>query len=146
MFRFLHIFLILNILIASYGIPVFEHHCKRLGSQFSFYLKSKSCCSGKKQTCHNLKPKIGDQTNSITQLTKAACCHNKTSFTKSNSLATQLLKNNYAKYFNLPNYFFANPILIKNSLDFFIPKIFFSHYDSLPGIKDILLMIRVFRC
>lgn len=146
MFRFLHIFIITNILISTYGIPVFEHQCTRLGNQFSFYFSHKSCCSGKKKSCHSLKVKFDKPLKESRQFTKVPCCKDKTSFAKTNALATQQTAIKYIKNFDAPNYFFATPVLVNNSLDVITSKIFFTCYDPPPVIKDILLMNRIFRC
>ena len=126
MFRFLHIFIIINILISTYGIPVFEHQCIRLGNQFSFYFSHKSCCSGKKKICHSLKVKYDHPVKESKQFTKVPCCKDKTSFAKSNAQATQLTSIKCIKNFDSSKFFSTNPILVNNFLDIFTFKIFCS--------------------
>jgi hypothetical protein len=144
--RSLHILLIFNILISTYGIPVYEHHCKRLGSQFAFYLIPKSCCSGKKKPCHVIKEITERPSKIACQFTKAPCCKDKTSFIKNKTDAAQGNLNKCIKNFYLVKHIFNSPLLTQSNSIAYNSKKFVPYYDPPPVLKDILLMYRVYRC
>lgn len=82
-YSILHITIALNLFIASLGLHVHEHICKKQGTTISFYFKLPNCCSGKKSRCKS--PSITDLTSDFrnqTTISKIPCCQDKLHYDK----------------------------------------------------------------
>ena len=146
--KLLHIIIIINILISSSGITVFEHICNKKGVTTSFFLKPKSCCSAKKSNCHSTKNNNSSNPNKnpFAEFSRKPCCQDRTLFIKGNTLGIKQICISFWKQVVfekslpiVPFFYFVNKILFNSGISF-------QNYSSPKIILEIYKMIRTYRC
>ena len=146
--KLLHITLVLNLLVSSTGVTVFEHICSKNGSSFAFFIKPQSCCSKKKsRSCHKSRHIKQDKNENIT-LSKKPCCEDKYHFDKLNFAGTSIEQTKSAA---IQPIFLHNPIvkgtLSSESFVFSERSLRFNYYKPPPLNKEnIRVLYKSFIC
>jgi len=93
--KILHIFVLLNLLVSSFGLKVNEHVCKIKGKSFSLFIKKESCCSEKKS--NSCTATSCPQHKEASSIKRKGCCENKLHYGKLSVEANLLNKVEFAK-------------------------------------------------
>lgn len=87
--KIIHISIVINVFLSSFGLLINEHICRKNGTSRSYYVKVKSCCS-KTIHCHPLQHyKVIKASENSPQFTKSPCCQDKSHFEKLNLQANK---------------------------------------------------------
>lgn len=142
----LHIIISINLLISTAGVSIFRHVCKKNGTTLSFYIKSKTCCSGKKSKCHiNLATNKGNS-NTVVEFKKKPCCEDLSHFVKVSTPGIKLLIISAWKDLNVEKLLSTIPVAGFFNNVLFNSLFSVQHYRPPQIILDIVRMIRIMRC
>ncbi len=146
----LHILLIVNVLLSSTGMPLFEHLCLKKGRTAFIYIKPKSCCyktetaksSCKKSTCCKSKQKTKKF-----GIHQKPCCNDKITYLKADTdgrlsknfsifdLKAQVLVVNLVPFALISDFVQINQKILR-----------FILYKPPPTVTDIRVLVQSFRC
>lgn len=146
--RLLHILIAINLMVSSLGVPVYEHACRKNGTtKVGFYFKPKSCCSTKKSICYANKV-CNDNKNKgqSSKLSKKACCEDISHFIKATTLGIKQIGVSLWKQLNHEKSISSITTFGLVNTFSFTTRISFQFYHPPQIIKDIIQMIRVYRC
>jgi len=141
----IHIILAINVFLSSFGLFINEHICSKNGTNQSYFVKPKSCCS-KKVHCHPFQHKSKKASPDCTQLTKSPCCQDKIHFEKLNLQVNKFEFRNGIKTISFKHSLFTlNKWTINFDLIFSKSRIQFL-YQSPPICLKIYRLIQAMRC
>ena len=147
-YKFLHIFLSLNLMISSLGLMGFEHICSINGTSFSLYVKPQKCCSKAVAKTCSASCCSKHQTKKGVSFNKKPCCEDKTHYKKLNVSATEFTKTLLSEiqptFYNPITWvtFDPNNIVIGNekTLRFYLYK------PPPPPVEDLRVFFQSFLC
>lgn len=83
MLKILHLILVLNVLLSSTGVTVFEHLCQMKGRTIGAFVKPHSCCAQKETYRTSWQKSQTCQLDKAPQINRKPCCQDKSQFLKS---------------------------------------------------------------
>ena len=116
LYKFIHIFILINLLASSSGLTIYEHTCKIKGKSYSLFSKDKICCSGGKNT--SCSSESHNEKLDHVSFKKKRCCENKTFYDKLSVESTPFDKVYKSEFDG-----FVGKILIKSGFKLFSNEI-----------------------